>query len=179
MGLTSSIIKYIKQIITEIEVNQKDLKNKLEGFCIKSAEEIDVSPTQRVILIKVPCRIAKKIQAIQPQLNVEIQQRISTCDVIIVADYRIKQKIKSGSIQQRPMSRTLTAVHKAFLTDIVYPSEIVGKKTRYRQDGTKSTVVYLDSKNQDNNQNKLIVFRHTYKKLTGKDVMFEYSTITH
>merc|ERR1711933_143355 len=86
---TSSIIEYIKKIIIEIEDNQKDLKDRLKGFSVKSAEEIDVSPTQRVILIKVPYRIAKKIQAIQPRLNIEIQQRISTCDVIIVADYRI------------------------------------------------------------------------------------------
>lgn len=34
-------------------------------------------------------------------------------------------------------SRTLTAVHDAILEELVYPSEIVGKRTRVKLDGSK------------------------------------------
>jgi small subunit ribosomal protein S7e len=44
---------------------------------------------------------------------------------------------KKGSAVLRPRTRTLTAVHDGILEDVVYPAEIVGKRVRYRLDGSK------------------------------------------
>lgn len=58
-------------------------------------------------------------------------------EVVVIATRRIVRPPKKGSAAQRPRTRTLIAVHDAVLEDVVYPAEIVGKRTRYRLDGSK------------------------------------------
>jgi small subunit ribosomal protein S7e len=41
------------------------------------------------------------------------------------------------SKQSRPFSRTLMSVHDSTLEDVVYPTEIVARRTRVRVDGAK------------------------------------------
>lgn len=59
----------------------------------------------------------------------------------MIATRRIVRPPKKGSAVQRPRTRTLTAVHDAMLEDVVHPAEIVGKRVRYRIDGSKITKV--------------------------------------
>lgn len=56
----------------------------------------------------------------------------------------------------------------------MHPAEIVGKRIRYRIDGSKIMKVYLDPKERNNTEYKLETFAGVYRKLTGKDVVFEY-----
>jgi small subunit ribosomal protein S7e len=83
---------------------------------------------------------------------------------------------RSNAKQPRPRSRTLTAVHDAILDDMVYPTEIVGKRLRQKVDGTKTLKVFLDTKDATSLEYKVDTFSTVYKKLTGKDVVFEFPT---
>ncbi|KAK8960076.1 40S ribosomal protein S7 [Platanthera guangdongensis] len=98
-------------------------------------------------------------------------------DVIIIATRRIVRPPKKGSSVIRPRSRTLTAVHDATLEDLVYPAEIVGKRVRYQLDGTKIVKIFLDPKERNNTEYKLEAFSAVYRKLCGKDVVFEYPVV--
>ena len=87
------------------------------------------------------------------------------------------RKTRTGNKQKRPISRTLTAVHEATLNDLVYPAEIVGKRTRVKLDGSKLVKVHLDKSQQSNVEHKVETFASIYKKLTGKDVNFEFREV--
>ncbi|PWA59273.1 Zinc finger, RING/FYVE/PHD-type [Artemisia annua] len=73
-----------------------------------------------------------------------------------------------------PRSRTLIALHDAMLEDVCHPAEIVGKRVRYRLDGSKIIKIYLDPKARNDTEYKLETFSGVYRKLSGKDVVFEY-----
>merc|ERR1711966_229492 len=131
------------------------------------------------ITITVPYRLLKAYHKnqVQQRLVRELEKKFSGKHVVIVASRKIQQKTirkAKGSAQRRPRSRTLTAVHDAILEDLVYPTEIVGKRVRVRLDGTKQTRVYLDPKDQTNIEYKLESFGAVFKKLTGKEAVFDF-----
>ena len=107
----------------------------------------------------------------------QLEKKFSGKHVVLIGQRRIMRKPSAGQRQpkqKRPRSRTLTAVHESILEDLVYPTEIVGKHTRYRLDGSKICKVYLDPKEAPNVEYKVDTFATVYKKLTGKEVKFEF-----
>lgn len=80
----------------------------------------------------------------------------------------------SSQKQKRPRSRTLTAVHDAILTDIVYPVEIVGKRLRTKEDGSKVLKVILHEKERGGVDHRLDAYGEVYRRLTGRGVGFEF-----
>lgn len=71
-------------------------------------------------------------------------------------------------------SRTLTSVYDCILEDLVYPAEIVGKRTRIRLGGSRLIKVHLDKNSQTQIEHKIDTFSAVYKKLTGREVSFEF-----
>ena len=69
----------------------------------------------------------------------ELEKKFSDKHVLFVGQRRIlKKPTRNARVgQKRPMSRTLTMVHEKLLEDLVYPTEIVGKRTRFRVDGSR------------------------------------------
>ncbi|XP_020686595.2 40S ribosomal protein S7 [Dendrobium catenatum] len=164
----------VAQALFDLENTNQELKSDLKDLFINSAAQIDISGNRKSIVIHVPYRIRKAFRKIHVRLVRELEKKFSGKDVIIIATRRIVRPPKKGSAVVRPRSRTLTAVHDAILEDLVYPAEIVGKRVRYRLDGSKIVKIFLDPKERNNTEYKLETFSGVYRKLCGKDVVFEY-----
>eukprot|EP01041_Mallomonas_annulata_P008205 gene8205-16876_t len=167
----------VAQELFNLEMSASELKTDLHDLYILGAKELEVAGGRKAIIIFVPFRQLKDFHKIQARLVRELEKKFSGRHVVIVAQRAILPKSVNRSATQkgpRPRSRTLTAVHDAILEDIVYPTEIVGRRTRYKIDGTKMLKVFLDPKDQVNVETKLETFSFVYSKLTNKDVVFEF-----
>ncbi|KAG5007588.1 hypothetical protein JHK82_025512 [Glycine max] len=166
----------VGQALFDLENTNNELKSDLKDLYINSAVQIDVSGNRKAVVIHVPYRLRKGFRKIHVRLVRELEKKFSGKDVILIATRRILRPPKKGSAVQRPRTRTLTAVHEAMLEDIVLPAEIVGKRVRYKIDGSKIMKVFLDPKERNNTEYKLETFAAVYRKLSGKDIVFEYPT---
>ncbi|EEF28686.1 40S ribosomal protein S7 [Ricinus communis] len=164
----------VAQALFDLENTNSELKSDMKDLYINSAVQIDVAGNRKAVVIHVPYRLRKAYRKIHVRLVRELEKKFSGKDVILIATRRIVRPPKKGSAVQRPRTRTLTAVHEAMLEDIVLPAEIVGKRTRYRIDGSKIMKVFLDPKERNNTEYKLETFSAVYRKLSGKDVVFEF-----
>ena len=93
--------------------------------------------------------------------------------MIFIAQRKIaKKQIKKTTVKV-PRTRTLTAVHDSILVDIVYPFDIVGRRWRYKVDGTKQCKIYFDAREKDKAESRVETFSVIYKRFTNKDVYFD------
>jgi small subunit ribosomal protein S7e len=70
------------------------------------------------------------------RLTRELEKKFSDRHIVFLAQRRIMAKPTrtSRAKQMRPRSRTLTSVHEKLLEDLVFPTEITGKRTRVQTD---------------------------------------------
>jgi len=170
----------ISQTLLELEMNS-DLKQQLRELHVTAAKEVDVGGGKKAIVIFVPVPQLKAYQKIQTRLVRELEKKFNGRHVIFIAQRRIlpkpTKKSRNKQKQKRPRNRTLTSVHSAILDDLVFPAEIVGKRIRVKLDGSRMMKIFLDKAQQTQVEHKVETYGAVYKKLTGKDVNFEFPEI--
>lgn len=185
----------VSQALLELEMNS-DLKAQLRELHITKAREVELNtkkvrefivtcldyifalPFFQSIIIYVPMPKLKQFQKIQTRLVRELEKKFSGKHVVFVGERKIlpkpTRKTRTKNKQKRPRSRTLTTVYDAILEDLVFPAEIVGKRIRVKLDGSQLVKVHLDKNQQTTIEHKVDTFAAVYKKLTGREVTFEF-----
>jgi small subunit ribosomal protein S7e len=146
----------VAQALLDLEVSS-DLKNQLRELQIVGAKEYEVGD-KRALALFVPPPQLRAWQVLQTRVVRELEKKFSGKHVVLVAKRTILAKpsrnSRSKQTQKRPISRTLTTVHDSYLSDLVYPAEIVGKRTRVRLDGSTLTKIHLDKTSQTTIEHK-------------------------
>ncbi|KIW15253.1 40S ribosomal protein S7 [Exophiala spinifera] len=170
----------IATALYELETNIPDLKSSLRPLQFTSARELEVGHGKRAIVVFVPVPLLAGFHKIQQRLTRELEKKFSDRHVLFIASRRIlprpkrSNRSRNSQTQKRPRSRTLTAVHESILADVVYPVEIVGKRLRTKEDGSKVLKVVLDEKERGGVDYRLDTYSEVYRKLTGRVCGFEF-----
>eukprot|EP00054_Salpingoeca_dolichothecata_P031394 m.263370 g.263370 ORF g.263370 m.263370 type:complete len:195 (+) comp26897_c0_seq1:45-629(+) len=168
----------VASALYELQVNSEKLKQPLWGVHINAAKEVELSDGKKVVVIFVPVPQLPQYQKMirENSLIDELEKKFSGKHVVVIAQRRIIRKETRSARQlkqKRPRSRTLTAVHDALLEDLVFPSEVIGRRIRFKKDGSRLLKAHLNQENK-NVKDKLETFTKVYKALTNKDVAFEF-----
>ncbi|EGG13302.1 40S ribosomal protein S7 [Cavenderia fasciculata] len=166
----------VAQALLDLENNSSDFKD-LKDLSIVAAKDYDVSDGKKAVVVFVPYRQLKAYNKIQQKLVWELEKKFGGKTVMFIAQRRVLHKATAArpvKQQKIPRSRTVKAVHDAILEDLVFPNNIVGRRLRYRQDGSKLHKIYLDRKEMTLTEHKLDSFTAVYHRLTGKEVVFEF-----
>lgn len=167
----------VAKALYDIQSTNSDLAGDLRLLQIRGAREVELSGGRKAVVVLVPVPQLKGWRRVQSRVLRELEKKLGAGgerSILLVAFRRIVAKPKRTEKAMRPRSRTLTAVHEAWLEDMVYPTEVVGKRIRVKTDGSRLMKVLLDPKDQTTLEGKTEVMAAVYRKLTGKDVVFEF-----
>lgn len=163
--------------IAEIAKKTKDLAEPLKSFKFTAAKEVDVAGDKKAIVIFVPYKLFKAFRLIQSRLTTELEKKFEGRPVVFIAQRTILSKNYRRAHKftgVRPNSHTLTSVHEAIIEDLVYPCECVGKQTTISRESGKTIKVFLGAQGAQEVENKTEAFSSIYKKLTNKNIVFEF-----
>lgn len=169
----------VGKALFELQSSTNEIASELCALQLYGAREIELGNGRKALLLVVPVPQLKAWQKIQSRLVHELGKKLGGADraICVVAHRRIMGKADRKNARsakhQRPRSRTLSAVHENWLEDLVFPTEIVGKRIRVKN-GSRHLKVLLDPKDQATVEAKVDVLSGVYRKLTGKEVTFEF-----
>ena len=78
--------------------------------------------------------------------------------------------------QKIPNNRTLTAVYDSLFEDMIYPAQIVGKRTRFSTSGKKLIKYHLNEESRAFTESRVDLISHVYNQLTQRSIALEFRT---
>ena len=165
---------YLEFLTKEEKEKERSGLRDLRVLQFQRATTVDVGQGRIALLVYVPPTQLAKYRALQKPLTEALEKKFVSeySNVLILAnrtmvssEHWARSKKHSGL---RPRNRSLKVVQEAILDDLVYPSEISGKRIKVKVGGEKVLTIQLGGK--ESMIEKKEVIEAVYKHLTTKAV---------
>jgi len=166
----------VAKSLYDLQLSHKTLKLVLPRFHFNTAKAVEVAGAKKkALLIFYPLRFVMLVRKIQKTIVAELEKKFAGNIVFFVAQRKVvKRPSDVYKLQEVQRSRTATAVNEAILDDLLYPADVVGRRWRFRTDGSRIMKVYLDARDRKKTESRLVLAAGLYKKLTHRAVVFGY-----
>ena len=160
----------------QLEQSHKTLGECLPRFHVNTAKEFENPITgKKGVLIFYPLRFVMLVRKIQKTLTSELEKRFAGRQVFLVAQRKITKRPNDVyKLQDVQRSRTATAVNENILNDLIHPADMVGRRWRFRTDGSRIMKIYLDARMKNKIGSRLQNASYLFKKLTHRVVSFGF-----
>ncbi|KAI5686254.1 Ribosomal protein S7e, partial [Leishmania braziliensis] len=172
----SSLEESVAKTLFELETSHKTLRQELPRFHINSAREVKVPRSKKTAMVVFyPLRFLMLVRKVQRALTSELEKRHPGYLVMLVAQRKITKRPNDVyKLQKVQRSKTSSAVFENILNDLIYPSDVVGRRWRYRTDGSKLMKVFLDARDRKRIESRLRAVAYVYKQLTHRRASFGF-----
>ena len=155
----------------ERETSDQELRTGLSRLFFSKAEKMQLKDGAMVVVLEVPVPFLKEFKEIQDAFSGSLEKKMPGASVVVFGARTILPKSYK---YKRPIDRTQTAVHEAWINDMLYPIEAVGKRTRYHVDGSKTIKILVDKKHIKDFEPRSKILSEIYKQKTNKNLAFEF-----
>ena len=170
--LQAEISKIVNDLVPD---TRADKKTALASLVSDVRELQFTSPDKKhvqAIIIYLPFVFVQNNRALVTKIVNEIQKKKNK-HAFVLAKRTIINK-KSDFKQIIPRNRTLTAVYDAMLEDLIFPANVIGRRFRYRLNGTQLGKIYLSEESRAFLEDKVELIAQLYFALTNRKIVFEF-----
>ncbi len=170
--LHTEISKIVNDIVPDNRADKKaprpSIVSDVREFQFTSADK----KTVHAIVVYLPFVFVNNHRAVVTKIVNEIQKKKNR-HAFVLAKRTIINK-KADFKQMIPRNRTLTAVFDALLEDLIFPANIIGRRWRYRLNGSQLGKVFLSDESRAFLEDKVDLIAQLYFALTNRKIVFEF-----
>ena len=172
--------KLVKDVMSKLANELPILKH----VKIISAKKVILSKKDMAAVIFVPLRMMRYFREQYAEIVAKMEKALGGLVFIIGKRYVAKtRKVgQKGTVEYKPRSRTAAAVKEAYLNEMLYPIEVVGKRAHVSMINKKPTeakTVFVDVNDEKQKKvakAKLNAYTVVYRNITGEKVKFAFPT---
>lgn len=171
-SLQTEISKIVNDLVPDTRADKKtpraSIVSDVREFQFTNADK----RTVHALVVYLPFVFVNNNRALVTKIVNEIQKKKNR-HTFILAKRTIINK-KADFKQRIPRNRTLTAVYDALLEDLIFPANVIGRRWRYRLNGTQLGKIFLSEESRAFLEDKVDLIAQLYFALTNRKITFEF-----